>query len=316
MGHTLHVVTGADYEAVAAVLDAVEPDARASGEDLRRSDQSIRDGGLVSERVLARIKGSPIGYGVYGHMDWCADPAVWVALIKVIPSHRRLGVGTSLHRHIEAVAARNHVGRLFVEIREDDPSGPAFANRLGYRRIGVEFESWLDLTSVGPVDGVAEKQTHGGLAIDTLAGLRDATPDWFVQLHTLYSEIEGDIPAPFPTRPVPTATFRARHVDAPNVIPEAVFIARDGDRWVGLTELMGIEREPTWLQQELTGVVRSHRRRGLATVLKRIALEWARSNGFERIRTSNSSLNEGMLAVNARLGFIRGTPHGMWVRYR
>ena len=77
------------------------------------------------------------------------------------------------------------------------------------------------------VDDGCDVQTH-------LAELRVSVPDWFDRLHRLYSQIEADIPSPFPVRPVPAITFRQRHVESAAVIPEAFFIAVDGDRWVGL----------------------------------------------------------------------------------
>ena len=58
-------------------------------------------------------------------------------------------------------------------------------------------------------------------------------------------------------------------------------------------------------EQELTGVVKGFRRRGIATRLKRIGLGWAISNGYESVRTRNDSTNAGMIAVNRRLGFRR-----------
>jgi GNAT superfamily N-acetyltransferase len=312
---TIRSVGPGDYSAVAAILDAVEPEAKASADDLRRSDESIRAGGLVSERLLAETEGRPVGYAVYGQMDWCADPSVWVVLVKVVPEARRRGVGHALHSEVERLADAAGIPNFFAEVREDEVSGAAFAQHLGYERIGEESESWLDLESHRVPDSSAVVPHRlDGIRIQTLAQLRESDSDWFDRFRRLYAALEADIPSPYPNRAVPTVTFRARHVDAPNVRPEGVFIALDGTEWVGLTELLAIDREPRWLQQELTGVVSSHRRRGVATWLKTIALEWARDEGYERIRTSNSSLNEGMLAVNAQLGFVRGTTYGWWAR--
>jgi GNAT superfamily N-acetyltransferase len=272
---------------------------------------------LVSERLLAEVDGDPVGYAVFGQMDWCADPLVWVVLVKVIPPARRHGIGLGLHRAVELRADDAGIPTLFAEVREDEASGPAFATRLGYERIGEEFESWLDLPPVDQADPTPRvSPRRRGLRIRTLAQLMAEVPGWFEAYRRLYAALEADIPSPFPSRAVPTVTFRARHVDAPNVLLDGVFIVLDGAEWVGLTELMAIEREPTWLQQELTGVLASHRRRGIATWVKKYSSEWAAARGYERIRTSNSSLNAGMLAVNRQLGFVRGAAYGMWVRNR
>ena len=317
MTPTIRTVAAEDYEAVAAILDLVEPEAKASALDLRRTDESIRAGGLVSERLLAEVGDRPVGYAVFGHMDWCADPSVWVVLVKVVPEARRRGIGLALHRAVEGAADAAAIPTFFAEIREDEESGAAFAERLGYQRIGEEFESWLELASDDERSSApAVARRRRGLRIETLAELRQSDPDWFERFRRLYADLEADIPAPFPTQAVPTVTFRARHVDAPNVLNDGVFIALDGSDWIGLTELMAIDREPRWLQQELTGVLSAYRRRGVATWLKEVALDWAYRGGYERIRTSNSSLNVGMLAVNERLGFVRGAAYGMWLRSR
>jgi RimJ/RimL family protein N-acetyltransferase len=309
-------VAAGDYEDLAAVLDATYPDARMSASDLRSSDEAIRAAGLVSDRLMAEVNGDPAGYVVYGHLDWSADERVWIVGVRVVPELRRRGVGTALHDRVLQLASGAGIDRCFAEIDESLPGGVPFAEHLGYERIGFGFEGWIDVAEPD-ADDVARygsrADADGGVVVETLAELQASVPDWFVRLHRLYSEIEADIPSPFPVRPVPAVTFRQRHVDAAAVIPEAFFIAVADDEWIGLTELRRIEREPTWLQQELTGVVASHRRRGLATRLKRIGLAWAAVNGYRRIRTSNDGTNEGMLALNEALGYERGSTEGHWL---
>jgi GNAT superfamily N-acetyltransferase len=54
----------------------------------------------------------------------------------------------------------------------------------------------------------------------------------------------------------------------------------------------------------LTVVDRGWRRRGLATVLKRAEIAWAAENGIREIVTWTQRGNEGMRAVNERLGYV------------
>jgi GNAT superfamily N-acetyltransferase len=54
---------------------------------------------------------------------------------------------------------------------------------------------------------------------------------------------------------------------------------------------------------EMTGVLPSHRRRGLAVALKLLVIRFAHAVGVAVIRTFNDAENIGMLAVNRRLGY-------------
>jgi GNAT superfamily N-acetyltransferase len=53
----------------------------------------------------------------------------------------------------------------------------------------------------------------------------------------------------------------------------------------------------------LTGVGREYRRKGIATAIKYNSLTWAKSQGYDWIRTDNADTNEGMLGINIRAGF-------------
>ncbi|HYS29293.1 MAG TPA: GNAT family N-acetyltransferase, partial [Candidatus Limnocylindria bacterium] len=53
----------------------------------------------------------------------------------------------------------------------------------------------------------------------------------------------------------------------------------------------------------LTGTARTHRRRGIARVLKLAATEYAAAHGVARVHTGNAIVNEGMLSLNRSLGF-------------
>jgi len=89
------------------------------------------------------------------------------------------------------------------------------------------------------------------------------------------------------------------------MIPEAYFIASDGSRFVGLTSLFRLDKEPRSLFQALTSVTRDRRGRGIAMALKLKGIEYARKNNYDRIKTMNDSDNAPMLAVNNKLGFKR-----------
>jgi RimJ/RimL family protein N-acetyltransferase len=94
-------------------------------------------------------------------------------------------------------------------------------------------------------------------------------------------------------------------VEGPNAMPEATFLAVDRGAYVGMSALD--RRGPAdTLHQGFTGVLPSHRGRGIATALKLRAIAHARGPGVRAIRTRQHAGNAPMLRLNARLGFRRG----------
>ena len=54
---------------------------------------------------------------------------------------------------------------------------------------------------------------------------------------------------------------------------------------------------------DLTGVLRAHRRRGIAAALKRTQIAWAKQAGFAKLETSNEVRNEPIRRLNERHGY-------------
>ena len=62
-----------------------------------------------------------------------------------------------------------------------------------------------------------------------------------------------------------------------------------------------------------TGVLREHRRRGIATLLKRHSLALAAASGITQVSTADDGTNDPMLAVNRKLGFAPSSVRHYWV---
>ena len=71
---------------------------------------------------------------------------------------------------------------------------------------------------------------------------------------------------------------------------------------VGFAGLIGRD-SPGLLEHGLTATRRTHRRRGIATALKRTQIAWASANGYRELITFTQGRNEGMQAINTALGY-------------
>lgn len=93
---------------------------------------------------------------------------------------------------------------------------------------------------------------------------------------------------------------------------DSAFFALDRDSTsVGQRTLNIPNAKSTTASVGMTGVVRSHRRRGIATALKVLTLQFAQAAGIEWIETSNEEHNP-MLQLNIQLGF---EPAAAWLDF-
>jgi mycothiol synthase len=218
------------------------------------------------------------------------------AMVRVLPEHRRQGVGS---RILEALSdhARS-LGRetLWGRIREDDSESRRFAKNRGFREAGREYEVVLETAaadvSAEPPEGIE------------LVSLADR-PDLAEAVHEVDCEVSADVPRPegddFEATPLPR--WRELYLEGPGAVPDAMIGALAGDKVVGYTGLRRRGAVSPIAENMLTAVRRPWRRRGIATALKREQIARARAVGIEQIFTTNDETNTGMRGVNARLGY-------------
>lgn len=94
-----------------------------------------------------------------------------------------------------------------------------------------------------------------------------------------------DQPSPEPPTQLSFEEYTQLFYLAPRFLPEANFIALDGDEYVGLSALEKNLARPDYLDTGFTCVSRSHRRRNIATALKLKAIAFARNYGAKTIET-------------------------------
>ena len=192
-------------------------------------------------------------------------------MLRVRPAARRRGVGAVLLE--AALEQTRQLGRerLWGRVHELDTESLRVATQHGFREIGRDVDVLLDVRpgdgAWGP--GIVELEPGHLLGAYEVAA---APPfeEWVEQ--------EG-----------------ARHAVA--------VVALDGPRVVGYARLYRLDAHAQRLENGLTAVRRSHRRRGIALALKRAQIAWAAEHGYTEIVSSTVDGNAAMRAVNERLGY-------------
>ena len=176
--------------------------------------------------------------------------------------------------------------------------GFAEASRVLDLRLNVAD---TDVSSFAPL----RKRMHDqGISISTFAEERVRDPRCVEKLYELTRLLNQDDPARGPF--VPPA-YNAREalmwLEMPYVLPDAYFIAKHGDDYVGVSDVSLFEAPPGGLTQGFTGVKREFRRQGLATLLKISGIAYAQSHGYQIIQAFNKPEHAGIRALNEKLGF-------------
>ncbi|HEY0866073.1 MAG TPA: GNAT family N-acetyltransferase, partial [Fimbriimonas sp.] len=149
---------------------------------------------------------------------------------------------------------------------------------------------------------LVEQLEREGIAIRTLESFEREGVEWLRPFYEMHCEIIQDVPMPEAFQPIPFDMFAKEVQDPKRYTLESKFVAVDGGRMVGVSELQANKADATVGHTMLTGVRRTHRRRKIATALKAAALGWAKSKGMRYVMTDNEEKNP-MLDLNKQLGF-------------
>jgi GNAT superfamily N-acetyltransferase len=224
--------------------------------------------------------------------------------VAVTPAYRRQGLGARLADEVEAFAATAGVRWLETETRERDllAARPLLGKR-GFEEL-ERYQTSRQVPSLVDLRTLDELQSRlRGEGIETIP-----LPhvDGELTRHELYrcnTAIWRDMPheAHVDWQDPPFETFTRSIFERPSVLLDSFFVARDGDRIVGLSYLL--RRPDGDAEVGDTGVLGSHRRRGIARVLKMLVTRYAARQGIRYVHTDNRADNAAMLAINCELGF-------------
>jgi mycothiol synthase len=270
-----------DLEAWAAIKSRVVPDEPVTAERLVATDEPGR------VLLLAEVEGVLAGCGI-GGLSSFGDKAYIMA--RVLPEHRRRGVGSALVRALAEhgrALGRNGVNS-FVESHDDESI--RFAEKLGLAEVDYQLEQ------VRRVGDEAEPALPAGIEVVAVGDRRD---ELLAEAWPVAQQGFEDMPLPGSvTHP------RASWLRDEATRPEGSFVAFDGGELVGYAGMTEHANGDATAEHGLTVVRRDRRRRGIARALKQSLLHWAASNGVVELVTWTQKGNEAMQALNASLGYV------------
>lgn len=297
--------TARDYARVVELARLVWPDLGLTI-DRMRHDDAVWNPERYRRRVVVDEGDDIPAFGTMWESPGAHVPGKIELVITVHPDRRREGLATRLyHSMLDRLARRESAPvKLVSNTREGQKGALAMLGKYGFRQIFREPISTLDVAAFDPApfEPIARRVREAGIAITTLAALSREDSGWERRYYDLQWEIRQDVPSPDPATRVPFDVWRRRELEGPGYLPEGVFVALDGKRWVGFSALRRRGRDARRLFQGFTGVARSHRRRGLATALKLETIAFARESAAATIQTGNAEENP-MYQINLRLGF-------------
>jgi len=239
---------------------------------------------------------------------WMDAPGVYALRIMVHPEWQRRGIGRAMLAALEPFARQQGATVWRTHCREDLISAIRFLERAGFTNIGIRYESTIDVQTFDetPLLPVLGRVRQAGYQLTTLAEELPITPDANRRLYDLIFTTAAEVP--FPGGAVHHEAFenwRKDNLESPTSDPAAFFIAKWGEEYVATTtlELPMHAGEPA--STAMTGVLREHRRRGLATALKLMSFRYLKERGFREVRTLNDTANAPILNLNQKMGYRR-----------
>ena len=280
------VETDAELDAYVEIWNRTTPDDLTTPE-LQR-ERWARDPGRLYLLAWADGRADPVATGFAGKTD---SPGRGGVAPRVLPEARRQGIGTAILRRLCDHLLDERYTTASAILDEADTGARAFARRYGFEEVDRQVEQMRTLGDETP------PEVPEGVRFVTVAERPELLRDAY--------ELAVDAYADMATW-VPVTISLDEWLREEATIPEGSFVALAGDTIVGYSGLCRHVGDAALAEDGLTAVRRDWRRRGLATALKRAELAWAAANGIREVVTWTQRANEGMRAVNERLGYRYG----------
>ncbi|MED4782767.1 GNAT family N-acetyltransferase [Brevibacillus choshinensis] len=310
-----------DYAALSTFYNQLQPGSL-TPDDLAAEDKQIpaqsrlflevnqQLGGFGRERIVAESTETKavIGYAQIWRAPW-TPPGCLSSLFYVEPEHRGQGVGTALLSHLIQWAKQQQADIVMSELKDWIPHSLAFIAKHDFTVDAHVFELHVDLDTFDApeMEVMLSSLEQSGITFFTLADLSPIQEQSMEKLYHLYAETLKDNPGHVGEL-LKLDEWRREAFPQDSCDPELVFIAADGERFIGVTTVFHTD-QPSIKYTDYTGVAQDYRGRGIARALKLLSIHAAKKLGARTLSTETEAKNSPMQAVNRKLGYVSGKGH-------
>lgn len=304
-----------DFADVVAVYNADWPDEPTSVDEWRHY-LAVRNPNYLDQQFVVE-QTQPNSTNALGKPEIIAAFRVWESEGSYVPGKYRIelriqphwtgkGIEERMYQHVLDYLSRRTPAPKFLDTntREDRGDRVNFWISRGFEITMREPKSELIVTDYdfSRFGNALDRVANNGIKIFTMTELQQRDPDWLQHYYDLFWPIVTDVPSTDQRTPIPFENWCKRIVDSPNLLPDANFFALNGEQWVGVSNLWKDVANPENLNVGVTGVLPSHRRKGIATALKLKTFQYAIEHGAVTLKTGNEE-NNPMYDLNLALGF-------------
>lgn len=271
-----------------------------------QADQ-IRNPKLKFQRWVAVKDSQVVGFGNFGQSSNDYHPQKFYINIEVSPLFQNQGFGTALYHQIINGLRPFNPRILRANAFTNLPQGFLFLQKRGFYEAFRETPVKLDIASFDPSPylGLEMNLAKKGIVIKTLREM-EIDPNRDRKLYDLYWDVSQDQPNEGVEIEKPGfEDWLEWGIYDPIILPDAYFIAMNGEEYIGLREL-GKDPDSEMLLGGLLGVRKQYRKQGIGLALQLRGIAYAKKCGFPELKTCTARENHPMQALFDKLGYVRG----------
>ncbi|MBP1993253.1 GNAT family N-acetyltransferase [Paenibacillus eucommiae] len=261
---------------------------------------NLQDKRMLRKYVVAGEDGQIIGCGLLWEQS--TKPYLILKVEILFSDNENLMGADNLYTYIENDIKIINPNVLQARMFDDQEHLLELYRNKGFAKNHSMMHDYLNVTDYEPTPN-AELENRlrlRNIFLTTLSKEQVSDINYFQKLQMLNTNTWADYPTDPLLPPSSPSDYWLSHEDN---IPDAYFIAKIGQLYIGYSHLMKMIFNSNDLIQGLTASLREFRGIGIATALKIKGIEYAKRNGYNGIFTSYRNTNISMGKVNRKLGW-------------